>query len=305
MTSDSTIKMDRRANTRGLRKVGASGCINVRVHAVLCLGALLLGAANAQPAEDRVLQARNAPPFKQLRYDEDYAYLRDGEALAAPLDGIKFIPLGVDGARFLTLGGEIRERYEYDQNSSWGLGPTDGDGYLLQRYMIHADAHFGESSRLFTQLKSGLEDGRVGGPRPTDQDRLDLNQAFVDFRSAAAPVILRIGRQEMSYGSSRLVSFREGPNVRLAFDGVKAILKLPRWQVDTFATRPVQTEPGTFDDRGDPEARTFGGSMRSRRWLGYRRGMPISTTLGSIGRMRTSTRARPANVVTRSERDYG
>ncbi len=229
----------------------------VRVCASLCLSSLLLGSANAQPEEEGARRAQHAAPFKPLRYDEDYAYLRDSELLAAPLDGIKFIPMGAGGARFLTLGGEVRERYEYYENASWGLGPQDGNGYLLQRYMIHADAHFGDSFRLFTQLKSGLEKGRAGGPRPTDEDRLDLSQAFFDFRPATA-VTLRIGRQEMSYGSSRLVSFREGPNVRLAFDGVKAIVKLPRWQVDAFATRPVQTNPGTFDDRGDAKTGFWG-----------------------------------------------
>ena len=249
--------MDRRVSTRGVPRVGASCRINVCASALACLCALLMGTANAQPIDEPV-QPPKAPAFKPLRYDENYAYLRDSEVVAAPLDGIKFIPLRADGARFLTLGGEIRERYEYYENSSWGSGPQDSDGYLLQRYMIHADAHFGDSFRLFTQLKSGLENGRVGGPRPTDEDRLDLNQAFFDFRPAAAPVTLRIGRQEMSYGSLRLVAFREGPNVRLAFDGVKAILELPRWQVDTFATRPVQTKPGTFDDRGDPKTDLWG-----------------------------------------------
>jgi len=235
-----------------------SGCrINACVSALLCVGALPMGIAKAQPAEACV-QPAPAPPFKQLRYDEDYAYLRDNACRAAPLDGIKLIPLGADGARSLTLGGEVRQRYEYYDNSLWGLGPQDNDGYFLQRLMIHADVHFGDSLRLFTQLKSGLESGRTGGPRPTDKDRLDLGQAFFDFRPAGSPVTLRIGRQEMSYGSSRLVSFREGPNVRLAFDGVKAMVELPRWQVDMFATRPVQTKPDTFDDRGDPKTDFWG-----------------------------------------------
>ena len=34
----------------------------------------------------------------------------------------------------------------------------------------------------------------------------------------------------------------------LSFDGFRLSWKSPEWQVDGFATRPVQNEPGVFDD---------------------------------------------------------
>src|SRR5882762_630619 len=123
------------------------------------------------------------PSFKQLRYDEDYTYLRDPSRRADSLDLIKFIALTPDKEWYLTFGGEIRERYEYFHNNLWGRGPQDDNGYLLERYMIHADAHFGDHFRVFTQFKRGLEEGRHGGPRPTDRDDFDLNQAFFDWRT--------------------------------------------------------------------------------------------------------------------------
>src|SRR5437867_4237624 len=178
------------------------------------------------------------PPFKKLRYDENYEYLRDPLRRADYLDAIKFIPLNTNQNWYLTLGGEIRERYEYYHNNLWGRGPQDNGGYLLQRYMAHADAHFGEYFRVFAQFKSSLEDGRNGGPRPTDEDDFDLHQAFFDVRvplADADALTFRIGRQELAYGSSRLVSVREEPNVRRTFDGAKVILKLADWQVDAFA----------------------------------------------------------------------
>jgi Alginate export len=211
------------------------------------------------------------PPFKQLRYDENYAYLRDPALRSDYLDAIKFIALNTNGNWYLTLGGEIRERYEYYHNSFWGLGPQDNNGYLLQRYMIHADAHFGSHFRIFTQFKSGLEDGRDGGPRPTDQDEFDLHQAFFDVRIPWAnedSLTFRIGRQELAYGSSRLVSFREGPNVRRSFDGAKAILKLDNWRVDFFAVKPVETRTGVFDDNPDPNQKFWGiYAVTPVRWL--------------------------------------
>jgi hypothetical protein len=211
------------------------------------------------------------PPFKPLRYDENYAYLRGSPRRAEWLDAFKFIPLTTNGSSYLTLGGEIRERYEYNHNSQWGRGPQDENGYWLQRYMIHGDAHFGDYFRLFTQFKSGLENGRQGGPRPTDQDDFDLHQAFFDWRAPwpeSVALTLRAGRQELAYGSSRLISAREGPNVRLSFDGLKTIWKSGDWQLDAFAVKPVRTEAGVFDDDPDPEQNFWGiYGVTPVRWL--------------------------------------
>src|SRR5678815_4692164 len=76
------------------------------------------------------------PPFKQLRYDESYTYLREPTGRGEWPDVIKFIPFTATGESYLTLGGEIRERYEYYHNSRWGAGPQDENGYWLQRYMV-------------------------------------------------------------------------------------------------------------------------------------------------------------------------
>jgi hypothetical protein len=122
-----------------------------------------LAAATAAAAET---DSSAPPPYKQLRYDENYQYLHDSSRRTDFLDAVKYIPLNQEGDWYLTLGGEIRERCEYFHNWNWGDGAQDDNGYLLQRYMIHAAAHFTEHFRIFTQLKSGLEDWRNGGPRP-------------------------------------------------------------------------------------------------------------------------------------------
>ncbi len=221
----------------------------------------IAGAATASGAWAQRTEAPAQPPFKSLRYDEDYSYLRDPARRTETLDALKYIPLNGDDTSYLTLGGEIRERYEYFQNYRWGEGPQDKDGYLLQRYMLHADAHVGAQFRVFTQLKSGLVTDRDGSPRPSDRDDLDLHQLFFDGKFLLAndeSVTVRVGRQELVYGSSRLISAREAPNVRQSFDGAKAILKLASWQIDAFAVKPVETNPGIFDDRPDPHRNLWG-----------------------------------------------
>src|SRR5438874_3230164 len=208
-----------------------------------------------------VAQDQPAPAFKTVRYDEDYSYLRDETRQTELLDTIKYIPLSSDRSAYVTLGGEIRERYEYFHNSLWGQGPQDKDGYLLQRLMLHANVHLADWFRLFGEFKSGLEEDRAGGPRPSDRDVFDLHQLFFDLNARVENVnsfTLRIGRQELAYGSSRLVSVRESPNVRQSFDGIKAIIKLGSWRIDAFATKAVETKTGVFDDGPDPERKLWG-----------------------------------------------
>jgi hypothetical protein len=226
--------------------------------------AALAGLASAGSAIG-LAQTSGSPPtppaYKQLRYDEDYGYLRDPVAHSDPFDAIKFVPLGAEGDRYLSLGGEIRQRYEYFHNPVWGQEENDPNGYWLQRYMLHTDLHLGNRVRFFGQIKSGIELGREGGPRGADEDKLDLHQAFVDVRGWSdvnGGLTLRVGRQEIGLGSSRLVSFREGPNVRQGFDGVRLAWRRHEWEIDGFATKPVETKQGVFDDAWDP-ARSFWG----------------------------------------------
>lgn len=87
--------------------------------------------------------------------------------------------------------------------------------------MVHADIHT-RRARFFVELKSGLAFDRSGGPRPADEDKLDLNAAFLE--SARGNVRLRVGRKEIHYGDGGMLAIREGLNVRRAFDGAKVIV---------------------------------------------------------------------------------
>src|SRR6266487_3834982 len=132
--------------------------VNFQNHSGACCGrscelrpltAMLLLAGLLRAEAEDTASVPPPPPFKQLRYDESYAYLRDPRRRADYLDAIKFISSNTNEDWYLTLGGEIRERYEYYHNNLWGRGPQDDNGYLLQRYMVHADAHFGDYFRFF------------------------------------------------------------------------------------------------------------------------------------------------------------
>jgi hypothetical protein len=208
-----------------------------------------------------------APPaYKLLRYEEDYSYLKDPSRRTDFWDPIKYIPLWDREDWYLSLGGEFRERFEFFHEENAGLAPANAQGNnadLLQRYMLHADLHLGPSFRFFGQVVTGLEDGRIGGPRPDiDRNAFGVHQAFADFVHPLAgekdTLTARVGRQEMEYGSGRLIDVRDGENLRLSFDAARLLLHTGDWEVDGWWGKPVLNRTGVFDDIPDP-ARSFWG----------------------------------------------
>ncbi len=190
------------------------------------------------------------PPYKLLRYDEDYTFLRDPTQRRDALDSVKFIPLDKSQDQYLTLGGEAREKLDDYRQYPLIMPPTHA--YYLQRYMLHADLHLGKSLRFFGQLQSDHQSGYDGGmmqPQSPQVDRLDINQVFADYKTVLGTDALTVrgGRQEINYGDGRLLSPRESPNVRQSFDGA-LISAQGRLRVDGFAFRAVTIGPNAFDN---------------------------------------------------------
>jgi len=185
-----------------------------------------------------------------LREDEDWSFLADPSLRQDFWDPIKYIRLrrGRDDW-FLTISGEAREVWEQTGNNNWGQQPY-WNNFFLERYMLGLDAHFGKHIRTFIQFKSGLESFRIAGPRPIDEKKLDFQNAFLDLATAGDHnwLALRVGIQELEYGSGRLIDVREGPNVRLSFIGFRLLNKVGPWRVDAFAVRPRLDNSGFFDD---------------------------------------------------------
>ncbi|MCI0746511.1 MAG: alginate export family protein [Verrucomicrobia subdivision 3 bacterium] len=209
-------------------------------------------------------QGEERSAFQTLRYNEDWTFLRDASQRTDWLDPVKFVPL--DGTNvYFSFGGEARLKYELYSEPVFNQQPADDNGFLLQRYLLHADLRATPHFRAFGQLQSSLEDFRNGGPRPTDRDDLDLHQAFFDARLPLVDddsLTLRGGRQEMAYGSQRLISVRESPNNRLAFDAVRVLAHVGEWQADAWVAQPVEIDTGIFDDQRISET-TFGGGYVS------------------------------------------
>lgn len=201
--------------------------------------------------------AQQKPVFQRLRYEDDLTYLK-ADSIKTLYERIKYIPLGKNDKYYASIGGEARLQYTYTVNNKWG-DEADDDGYLLSRYLFHANVQLG-IFRTFFELQSSLANGKTD-PSPVDENQLDIHQAFLDIdfiKEENEQLTLRSGRQEMMYGSQRLIAVREGPNSRLAFDAVKLFYKKNNWQSDAFFTHPIANKQGTFNDSFNENAKFWG-----------------------------------------------
>ena len=190
-------------------------------------------------------------PYHFLRYDEVPA---DQQNPAWPHDfwaPMKFIPLDIAPGSYLNFGGELRERVEHFNRPFFSLTPRDTTTYNMHRLLLNGDLHIGDTFRTFIQLGNHEVTSPSMSP-PTDVDHFDLQQAFLDLKASIgqdASLTFRGGRQEITFGSARLVDVREGPNIRLSFDGGRVFYESPTLRIDAFGVAPVVAERGVFDDR--------------------------------------------------------
>ncbi|HTF62638.1 MAG TPA: hypothetical protein VK638_08000, partial [Edaphobacter sp.] len=137
----------------------------------------LLSQGQSIPTAESYAPSRN---YHLLREDDDWSFLADPAQRRDFWDPIKYIRLRPSRDDwFLSIGGEARYIWEQIGNDNWGQQPFM-NGYFNQRYMPYFDVHYGKHVRSFVELKSGLNSYRIGGPRPIDEKKLELQTAFLE-----------------------------------------------------------------------------------------------------------------------------
>jgi hypothetical protein len=176
-------------------------------------------AADATAMPQCMAQRPSALSFNN--WQEDWSALANPCVSREPLDALKYMPLGSEPTAYLSLGANLRERFELNDTPLFGLGSARPDSYMIQRAEVYADARIGQHVQAFFQL----EDARPFGKdqvTPVDKNPLDIEQAFVAFvyGVGSGTFKTRIGRQEMAFDLQRFVSVRDGheraPGVRRA-----------------------------------------------------------------------------------------
>jgi hypothetical protein len=199
------------------------------------------------------------PSYKVLRFDEDYSCLTNPANRNDWFDPVKYIPLSANDPNiYLSLGGELRERFEGTRNPEFGIRGSH-DIFWLQRITLLTDLHLGQRVRVFAEGISGLDEGNTLPAPPVQRDPIDLQFAFIDvvpYLTDDERLTIRAGRFGMSFGSGRLIATRAAPNIPFKFDGFEALYTRPLWQAAAFVTQPVK-DSGGFD--GEDHSTTFWG----------------------------------------------
>lgn len=219
---------------------------------------VLLSIGQCVQAASPLEQSRPGRPGAP-RWVEDYRFLDAPAKASDPFDGVRYHRLSESA--WLQLGAEARYRADVFNKPFFGLRGLNDDSYLMQRLQAHADLHlFDDAVRTFVQV----ENTRAFGKdlySPNDESRNEVRQAFVDFNHdfAQGRYTTRIGRQEMGLGDQAWVTYRDSPNIRLSFDGVRASLNLKDGRkLDAFAFRPLKTGEDSWDDGSNNAVKFYG-----------------------------------------------
>jgi hypothetical protein len=201
----------------------------------------------------KCLDKAPASPYRTLFYDNDFRYLdkNDGQPVDC-LDRLKRIHLGSlfhpDGDDWvLSIGGELRLQLKNEIDSRL---TAVNNRYDLLRTRVYADLWYHDTFRVYVEYLDAQSYSQDLPPLAIDVDHSDLLNAFMDVKVAEIachPAYVRLGRQELLYGSQRLISPLDWANTRRTFEGVKAFWHGDDLDVDAFWVRPVTVLPGRFD----------------------------------------------------------
>ena len=138
-------------------------------------------------SEEKILKAL---AFQADNPDEGRKLLGDGlPAVLAAVEDLRTHPAAVA----VSEAGSVRRRKETFRDLdiiATATEPAELTAYFTEldwvvevaAQRVRADLHVGPYFRFFGQVVTGLEYGRIGGPRPDiDQDVFGVHQAFADF----------------------------------------------------------------------------------------------------------------------------
>src|SRR5438309_1824405 len=154
----------------------------------------------------------------------------------------------------LTIGGEIRVRYEIRNNTSLNSNSTD-ESAGSHRVRVNVGYDLTPDVSFFAQL----QDARVWGGEcaaPASSSGIscvsasnnigsgfDLHQGFIQLKNVLVPGLsVKAGRQEIFFGDHRLFGNFNWSQIGNSFDAVRLTHSMPIADVDLFWARIADTE---------------------------------------------------------------
>ena len=182
-------------------------------------------------------------PVFQSFFELDYRKVDPpGEDRSFPLlDELKRIPLGDNW--LMAAGGEVRYRYMNENNSR--LRPVQND-YDLFRARVFTDFWHHDDFRIYAEFITAEIWNNNLAPVLPDKDPADFLNLFAEMKLLewdSAPAVLRFGRQELLFGSQRLISTLDWANTRRTFQGARLLHHTEQDSLDFFWVQPVVPDP--------------------------------------------------------------
>jgi hypothetical protein len=148
--------------------------------------------------------------------------------------------------RWATFDFELRGRTE--GQTAYNL--TSGNGRVYELTRVHGGIEVRPTEHISAYLQ--FHDNHALG-LPTDivasnmRDAFDLRQGYVEFHYK--PADLNIGRQELKFGSERLIGISDWTNNSRTFDGIDLRLG-DKNKIDLFSASVVNISPTALDTHG-------------------------------------------------------
>jgi hypothetical protein len=196
--------------------------------------------------------------FFQLHAQEvleySFSFLRQNDIISS-LDNKKdkntyeqFKWLGIGNYGSISFGGSNRFQAESFKNQFFLDEEEQDNFWMLNRIQFHTHLKLGKALTFFAELNSStiIDKDELS---PVDKDVLSFNQLFVKYNFNDHWSI-GTGRENLQFGSNRLIDIREGTNVRRSFDFFRVNFENEKMKVTGFLAIPVQPKPQVFDNKG-------------------------------------------------------
>src|SRR5262245_34378539 len=178
-------------------------------------------------------------------FDADYRFLEDPDSPVRDwTDHWHRVHLG-DNWLFST-GGEFRYRLMDELGARL---TAVNDNYNLIRTRAYGDLWYQDRLRFYIEFLGADSFHNQLPPRPIDRNPAEIQNLFADVKlpEVFGSPYVRVGRQELLYGSQRLISPLDWANTRRTFQGGKVFWQREKLDLDLFWVKPVLPDPVQLD----------------------------------------------------------
>lgn len=202
----------------------------------------------------------------QVRWSEDWSALRTMSVAEKKKDWfnrLKYIPLTDKGDIWLTLSGEERLRYIFENQPVMGTAGVTNASRVLLRNQYGADLHLGEHVRAYAEFLYAVAGGSntYGYQTGVQRERLDLQQGILEVKGHALGAQMGVigGRQLFLDAPIQMQSARDLTNVQLSWDGARGYAIWKHFRMDGFYFMQTNKQPiDVFADGTNYSARLYG-----------------------------------------------